>query len=57
MDLKTVLKQLVGQVLKNTVYPELKTLEDKIGSDAVRNLVESLTVAAEAEVDKYLAAL
>ena len=50
-----LLKKLLRDFLDSQVFPKIKALEDKIGSETVKEVVEGLTAAAEAQVDQFLA--
>ena len=48
------LKPLIKQYFDVVIVPEIQALEDKIGNDAVKQVVEAITVAIEKTVDDTL---
>ncbi len=48
------LKPLVKQIFDSLIVPEIEKLEDKIGVEAVRAVVDAITDVLEAQVDKAL---
>lgn len=53
-ELETLLAPAAKQVFDKWVIPELKTLEDKIGVDAVKQVVEKITEVLETLADGAL---
>lgn len=52
--LLVVLKPVIKKFVDEVAIPEVIKLEDKIGNEAVKHVVEALTKAAGDELDKLL---
>lgn len=52
--INALLKKLLKGFLDSVVFPEITSLENKIGSDTVKEIIQNITMSAESWVDNSL---